>query len=259
MRFFYTFGQQRQRKLGRSLRTSLYLLMRRLGRPIAAQSSLLQKSIVRQFLPQEPSSKSMPNDVDGWSHWRESLSAHWNQAHWQDRRARLQATDLEWCLRLNRQSARRGTAVFFKSISRLGDGKFWISMALAAGLIGGVSTVPQLAWSGVTTFLGFRLYRFLKKTTVRPRPYQVHQAIELGERPLDHFSFPSGHTLHAVLITLLLGAIVPVLYWVMVPFTVLIALSRMVLGLHYPTDVIAGAMLGAVIASLSLGLWALIA
>ncbi len=41
------------------------------------------------------------------------------------------------------------------------------------------------------------IYKVLKIKTVRPRPYQVHQVIRLGEHPLDHFSFPSGHTLHA--------------------------------------------------------------
>ena len=101
----------------------------------------------------------------------------------------------------------------------------------------------------------------LKHKTTRPRPYQVHQVIVLGERPLDHFSFPSGHTLHAVMVTIVLGYIQPVLLAAMLPFMVLVALSRMVLGLHYPSDVIVGALIGAAVASLiilSRHYWALL-
>ena len=95
----------------------------------------------------------------------------------------------------------------------------------------------------------FYIYKVLKKKTVRPRPYQVHQVIRLGERPLDHFSFPSGHTLHAVMATTVLGYVQPVLLILMLPFTVLVALSRMVLGLHYPSDVAVGAIIGGTVAS----------
>ena len=98
--------------------------------------------------------------------------------------------------------------------------------------------------------VGTAIYKFLKHKTTRPRPYQVHQVIVLGERPLDHFSFPSGHTLHAVMVTIVLGYIQPVLLAAMLPFMVLVALSRMVLGLHYPSDVIVGALIGAAVASL---------
>jgi membrane-associated phospholipid phosphatase len=69
------------------------------------------------------------------------------------------------------------------------------------------------------------------------------------ERPLDHFSFPSGHTLHAVMVTITLGYIQPLLLILMLPFTILVALSRMILGLHYPSDVIVGAVIGASVAS----------
>lgn len=98
------------------------------------------------------------------------------------------------------------------------------------------------------------LYKWLKGKTLRPRPYEVHQDIWLTGRPLDRFSFPSGHTLHAVAFSLVLLSYYPQLYWLAVPFTVLVALSRVVLGLHYPSDVLAGAAIGSLIALLSLSL-----
>ena len=58
------------------------------------------------------------------------------------------------------------------------------------------------------------------------------------------FCFPSGHTLQAVLFTVTLGTYFPALLLIMLPFMALVALSRMVLGLHYPTDVLIGAGIG---------------
>ena len=72
--------------------------------------------------------------------------------------------------------------------------------------------------------------------------------------PLDRFSFPSGHTLHAVGFTLLAVHAHPELAWFLIPFTVLVALSRLVLGLHYPSDVLTGAAIGTLMATLAIGL-----
>jgi undecaprenyl-diphosphatase len=69
--------------------------------------------------------------------------------------------------------------------------------------------------------------------------------------PLDHFSFPSGHTLHAMAFSLVALFYYPHLAWLLLPFTLLVALSRVVLGLHYPSDVMAGAALGVLIAEAS--------
>jgi undecaprenyl-diphosphatase len=72
--------------------------------------------------------------------------------------------------------------------------------------------------------------------------------------PLDRYSFPSGHTLHAVSFTWQAVAHFPQLAWILIPLALLIALSRVVLGLHYPTDVIAGAAVGALLAAGGLAL-----
>jgi undecaprenyl-diphosphatase len=62
------------------------------------------------------------------------------------------------------------------------------------------------------------LYRWLKAKTSRPRPYLVNRAITCNARPLDQFSFPSRHTLHAVAFTAIAIAYYPQLAFLLIPF-----------------------------------------
>ena len=164
------------------------------------------------------------------------------------------AMDLRACIYLNHWSVHSQVAGFFQKVSRLGDGAFWYAMLLLVGMIRGFASLFELGYVLLVSGFGTLLYKILKQKTVRPRPYQVHQVIRLGERPLDHFSFPSGHTLHALMFSVLLGSMLPLLLWIMLPFSLLIALSRIILGLHYPSDVLLGGLLGLSVASCAIAL-----
>jgi undecaprenyl-diphosphatase len=132
----------------------------------------------------------------------------------------------------------------FRIVSRLGDGVFWyVLMALLPLLYGqtGARTALQMA---LTALAGLALYRWLKLRLVRERPHVLHAGIHAAAPALDRYSFPSGHTMHAVAFTLLATEHFPELVWLLLPFTVLVALSRVILGLHYPSDVLAGAAIG---------------
>lgn len=165
---------------------------------------------------------------------------------------RLQRWDERACARLNRTMRWRPALVAFRGVSRLGDGVFWYALMLALLLAHGTeAALPVLHMAG-TGIAGTLMYRWLKRGTSRPRPYQVHAHIAAGADPLDRFSFPSGHTLHAVAFTLVAAAYYPLLGAPLAAASAAVAASRVVLGLHYPSDVLAGAALGSSIALASL-------
>ena len=165
---------------------------------------------------------------------------------------RLNEWDQTLCIRVNRASRNRLMCNVFRAISQLGDGVFWYALMLALLLAFRSEAVPAVIHMIFTGFLCTTLDKLLKHKTSRPRPYQIHQDVICSAAPLDQFSFPSGHTLHAVAFSVVAVAYFPMLVWLLLPFTLLVAASRVILGLHYPSDVLAGALLGLGIAQAGL-------
>ena len=159
--------------------------------------------------------------------------------------ARFDNAEYRLCRRLNRGVEHRAIRVFFKVASRLGDGVIWYALMLALPLIYGEPGFRVGLIMLASSAVGLAVYKFLKRTFVRERPFIRHAGISLAGAPLDRYSFPSGHTLHAVAFTWQAVAAFPELGVVLIPLALAIAASRVVLGLHYPTDVLVGALLGA--------------
>ena len=159
------------------------------------------------------------------------------------------------CLKVNRLSDREWVRRIFAAISRLGDGGFWGLLGLVYFSLHGTAALPGIARMGLTAVVGILLYRALKNRLVRERPYILYGDINCGTAPLDRYSFPSGHTLHAVSLTIMFGAFEPILLIVAVPFMLAVAASRVILGLHYPSDVLAGAVIGSALATTSLAVF----
>jgi len=172
------------------------------------------------------------------SHWPERLTLH----------------DAGWCLRSNRLCARSGALRYFAAVSRLGDGMFWYGLMAALAVLDGVAGVHASLHLALTGLVALVLYKVLKRWTRRARPCARDMRIRAWVAPLDEFSFPSGHTLHAVAFGVVAIAHYPALAWLLVPFTASIAASRVVLGLHYPSDVLAATGIGSVLAGVSLWL-----
>ena len=159
------------------------------------------------------------------------------------------------CERLNRGCQRRFVRSLFRAVSRLGDGVFWYALMLALPCLWGEAGLKPACVMAVTGATGLVLYKTLKHRLVRERPYIRFVGIEAAMAPLDRYSFPSGHTLHAVAFTVVATYYFPILCWILVPMATLVAASRVVLGLHYPSDVLAGALLGGALAGSAIALF----
>ncbi len=163
-------------------------------------------------------------------------------------------TDLRLTLALNRLSLHPPLLRLLRIASRLGDGVFWyVLMAVIAVTVDDGTRIAL--HMGLTAVVVAGLYRSMKGVIRRPRPFRSHRDVVVRIRPLDEFSFPSGHTLHAVTFTLIALHYLPGLAWLLVPFTALVALSRVALGVHYPSDVLAAAAIAFGIAWTSLSLF----
>lgn len=168
--------------------------------------------------------------------------------------ARVDAAEYGICRKLNRGASFPVPRRVFQIASRLGDGVVWYVVLALLPLLYGMAAVKPAIIMSLTGLLGVALYKLLKRVFVRERPFITHSTIDLAMAPLDRYSFPSGHTLHAVSFAWQATVHFPELGWVLVPIAALIAGSRVVLGLHYPTDVLAGAAIGASLAELGCAL-----
>jgi undecaprenyl-diphosphatase len=170
----------------------------------------------------------------------------------EQRRTRCLAFDRALARALHRGAARPVLLLLLVGASRLADGVFWYAIMLALPLVSGPHgwyTALQMAGVGLTNLI---IYSRLKHRIGRARPFTDCPDIRACARALDQFSFPSGHTLHAVAFSLILTHHYPMLALPLWGFVALVAASRVVLGLHYPSDVAVGAAIGALTASLAL-------
>jgi undecaprenyl-diphosphatase len=182
------------------------------------------------------------------SQFREQLLASPQYALWIER-------DLQWARRLNVSVQSRILLGVLVVASWLGDGVFWYALIGALAFLGGTEgrdVAVQMALAGL---VNLTLYSFLKRWTGRPRPFVKCPDIRACARALDRFSFPSGHVQHAMAFTIILLVHFPAAAFWLIPVGVLIALSRVTLGLHYPSDVAAGAVIGTSVAALVLSLY----
>jgi len=161
---------------------------------------------------------------------------------------RISAADDTLCLLVNRASRRRAVAPLFRFISRLGDGVFWYALMAVLPLLYGREGVRVALLMGVVGVIDLLLYRWCKRAVCRERPFVSLVPIHLAAAPLDRYSFPSGHTLHAVGFSVTAAAFFPELAPLLYPFAGLVALSRPLLGLHYPSDVLVAACVGYAVA-----------
>ncbi|PKL67946.1 MAG: phosphatase PAP2 family protein [Methanobacteriales archaeon HGW-Methanobacteriales-1] len=119
---------------------------------------------------------------------------------------------------------------------------FWIIICIGLYVFGAQKGKQTAFLCIIALFIAFFASEILKFILARPRPYEVLS----GARHLMDvagYSLPSGHTTTAFAAFTVIGIKYRYLY-IFLGFAVLVAISRIYMGLHYPSDVLAGALLG---------------
>lgn len=130
--------------------------------------------------------------------------------------------------------------LIMRFFTRLGDGILWTALSILFLLIN-LNVGLALTFS-ILIQLFFQVV--FKNFFIRQRPYIRHEEISNLMLPPDKFSFPSGHTAAAFAVAFSFYYFYPVLFTPFIILASLIGISRIYLGLHYPTDVLAGLVLG---------------
>jgi undecaprenyl-diphosphatase len=128
--------------------------------------------------------------------------------------------------------------------TRGGDGYLWCLLGIAVVLFGGSDGIDAVAAAGLAVAAGIGLFIWLKRKTRRRRPCAIQPHCWAKLLPPDHFSFPSGHSITAFAVALPVGMVFPALMVALLFCAVSVALSRIILGLHFLSDVVAGSAIG---------------
>ncbi|MBC3765954.1 phosphatase PAP2 family protein [Neptunicella marina] len=152
----------------------------------------------------------------------------------------------------NKTEGRNCTLI--RMISKTGDGYLYLLVAL---LIYSFEQEKGSIWlySALLAYaMELPLYVVLKKSFKRQRPCDLFSNFQAHISPSDKFSLPSGHTAAAFLMASLLAHFYPGLTPLVYCWASVIGISRVLLGVHYPSDIVVGALLGETISLVSLSI-----
>lgn len=125
-------------------------------------------------------------------------------------------------------------------LTHLGSATATISTCLVITVMGSGEVRKTGVQALLTLALSHLFVRLLKNNVCRLRPKDVLYNINTFDVALDYYSFPSGHTTAAFAIATTLALNLPILAVICFPIALIIAISRLYLGVHYPSDVLAG-------------------
>ncbi len=147
----------------------------------------------------------------------------------------------------NNWDAPRWLRVYAMAATRSGDGWLWYATGLAVLFWGGDHRIAALAAAGLSCGLSVLIFLWLKRIGGRPRPCHMEPHCWAKLLPPDQFSFPSGHTMTAFALTISLASFYPAITGALLFCAFSIGLSRILLGMHFLSDVLVGALIGGAI------------
>jgi undecaprenyl-diphosphatase len=160
--------------------------------------------------------------------------------------------DAQWATTIFGLGGRRLLSALMPWASRSGDGHLYPLLAAGLFAVDGALGRAFLTAALAAFALELPAYKLIKHYVKRDRPCEKLAAVKGRVVPSDRFSFPSGHTAAAFLIATLLGHLAPALFPPACAWAFGVGFSRIYLGVHYPTDVLAGVVIGTLSAGFGL-------
>jgi len=160
----------------------------------------------------------------------------------------ITARDHTLMRRLNRWHAPRWVRVWMLLATRAGDGWLWGLLGLAILVFGDEDRFRAVAVGLVAVSAGIAIFLTLKKSAKRRRPCAFEPHCWATLLPPDQFSFPSGHTITAFAVAVSISHYYPDLTFGLLFCALSVAASRILLGMHFLSDVVAGAVIGSLLA-----------
>lgn len=164
--------------------------------------------------------------------------AVWNQ---------IESNDHRLMRRVHRWRAPRWFRILMIAATRGGDGWLWYTLGLILLLYGGDHRFAAIGAAACAAAAGIFLFRVLKHASRRKRPCEIEPHCWARILPPDRYSFPSGHAITAFGVAISIGLFYPDLQGCLLAAAFLIAGSRIVLGMHFLSDVLAGSAIGALL------------
>lgn len=171
---------------------------------------------------------------------------------------RIESNDHRLMRRIHRWPAPRWFRVLMIMMTRGGDGWLWYAIGLILIFFGGDDRFLAIGAGAAAAALGIFIFRALKHSSRRRRPCEIEPHCWASILPPDKYSFPSGHSITAFGVAVALGLFYPQLLAVLLTAAFLIAVSRIILGMHFLSDVVAGCAIGFLLGFVSFHLFALL-
>jgi undecaprenyl-diphosphatase len=156
----------------------------------------------------------------------------------------ITAGDHRLMRRVHRWRAPRWVRLWTVCATRSGDGWLWYLLGVLILLFGGPERFEAVGAGALASGAGIAVFISLKRMAGRKRPCAIEPHCWATLLPPDQFSFPSGHTITAFAVSVPISLFYPALLAGLLFCAASVAISRVLLGMHFLSDVLAGAAIG---------------